>query len=229
MLNESSLALHPSEPGVLYFGTQGGVFRSIDRGDTWQALLTVSVSDISICSTVPGVMYVAGRTLQRSQDAGETWEVRGEELPSDESHFQNQIAVHPENPNVVYLGTAHVELDSNEPGVYKSVDGGMNLKPIGLEGHAITTLAIDSRNPAIVYAGGGTKLHPDGTFLSRDGGETWTIIHDSGSSMTLELDPANQNVVYEGTNWGLYRYVAGSGFNATSVRKTGWGQIKTTQ
>ena len=72
MLNESSLALHPSEPGVLYFGTQGGVFRSIDRGDTWQALLTVSVSDISICSTVPGVMYVAGRTLQRSQDAGET-------------------------------------------------------------------------------------------------------------------------------------------------------------
>lgn len=149
MLNESSLALHPREAGVLYFATQDGVFRSVDRGDTWQSVLPASVSDISICPTVPRVMYAAGRTLLRSQDGGETWEARGGELSSSDGfHWINRVAVHPHDPNVIFLG-AEIEPESNDPGIYKSVDGGSSLDPIGLEGHAIATLAVDFHNPDI--------------------------------------------------------------------------------
>src|SRR5687768_1809317 len=75
-----SLAFDPSEPGTVYAGTYGGVFRSEDHGATWTAanfgLAGALISQLEVDPTSPGTLWVAtNRGLQRSQDRGHSWQV----------------------------------------------------------------------------------------------------------------------------------------------------------
>jgi photosystem II stability/assembly factor-like uncharacterized protein len=74
------------------------------------------------------------------------------------------IAIDPQNPDVLYVGTQHA-------GVYKSIDGGQSWQPAskGLKAASITSLVIDQVNSSILYAG----VTYMGIFKSSDGGETW--------------------------------------------------------
>ncbi len=60
------------------------------------------------------------------------------------------VAIHPTNPNTVYVGTA-------QGGVYRSVDGGAHWTPIfdGAQSLAIGALALAPSNPTILYVGTG--------------------------------------------------------------------------
>src|SRR5262249_30092930 len=60
------------------------------------------------------------------------------------------IAVHPTNPNTVYVGTA-------QGGVYRSLDGGANWTPLldGALSLAISAIAIAPSAPATVFVGTG--------------------------------------------------------------------------
>ena len=100
---------------------------------------------------------------------------------------------------------AHTEIHPET--LFQSRDGGLSWKPIGFTGHQINTLEIDPNHSQIVYVGCGSKIHPNGTYVSRDAGQTFLKIHDIGSSLSLAFDPTNDNVVYEGTNKGLYKHI----------------------
>jgi photosystem II stability/assembly factor-like uncharacterized protein len=63
--------------------------------------------------------------------------------------------------------------------------------PFGPGGGTPTGLAVDPRNPSIVYAATGTL------YRSTDSGETWTALFGSGLT-TVALDPANPSAVYAG-------------------------------
>ncbi len=60
------------------------------------------------------------------------------------------VAIHPTNPNIVYVGTA-------QGGVYRTVDGGAHWTPIfdGAQSLAIGALALAPSNPTILYIGTG--------------------------------------------------------------------------
>jgi len=60
------------------------------------------------------------------------------------------VAIHPTNPNTVYVGTA-------QGGVYRTVDGGAHWTPIfdGAQSLAIGSLALAPSNPTILYVGTG--------------------------------------------------------------------------
>ena len=60
------------------------------------------------------------------------------------------VAIHPTNPNIVYVGTA-------QGGVYRSVDGGTNWTPIfdAAQSLAIGALALAPSSPGILYVGTG--------------------------------------------------------------------------
>ncbi len=89
----------------------------------------------------------------------------------------NAIAVHPTDPDIVYIGTAYA-------GIAKSTDGGVNWTYLtdGLPSQSITTIAIDTVAPNIVYAGTGdaynytprgNHLLGVGVYRSTDSGATW--------------------------------------------------------
>jgi photosystem II stability/assembly factor-like uncharacterized protein len=154
---------------------------------------------------VPGLVF-AGTTegFWRSAKAGEnnSWMVT-----TSRQLEINSIAVHPRNPDLVYIGT-------NNYGVMVSTDGGKNFVPSnsGFSGRFVNSILPDRENGARVYAttintttGGGFF------FVSTDGGATW---QPSMRNMPPRLignsifqDERDANTIYLGTNLGVYRSV----------------------
>ena len=100
----------PSQPNVFYMAqVNGGVFKSIDYGRTWQPIFddqpTASVGAIAVAPSNPNVVYVGsgeglhrpdlsvGDGVYKSTDAGKTWTHLGlrdgQQIP--------QLAVDPKN------------------------------------------------------------------------------------------------------------------------------------
>src|SRR6185295_15048230 len=65
------------------------------------------------------------------------------------------IAIHPTNPDIVYVGTGEPnnrQSSSFGDGLYKTTDGGKSFTRIGLEAtQTIARIVIDPKNPEIVY------------------------------------------------------------------------------
>ena len=75
----STLALHPTDPKILYIGGPDGIRKTIDGGKTWQAqnqgLTTLNIRTISISASDPQLLYLGtnGSGLYRSTDGGQNW------------------------------------------------------------------------------------------------------------------------------------------------------------
>jgi photosystem II stability/assembly factor-like uncharacterized protein len=99
------LALDPAAPDVLYAGTEDGLFRSPDAGQTWKRLPGISdqVQALVVAPTTPTTVWVAGLYgVQRSTDGGQTWTLVGSGL---EGTLVYELAVDPQDPGLLYAGT----------------------------------------------------------------------------------------------------------------------------
>lgn len=135
--------------------------------------------------------------LWRSSDGGRKWVPLTDTLPV---LGVSDIAFNPQNPNEIYIATGdHIVGQTNRDvpsiGVWKSVDGGNNWKPTGLEFFvsrriSITRIIIHPEKPNIVIAG-----TSDGVYRSTDSGENWRVALD-GVIHDLEFHPIDKEVVY---------------------------------
>ncbi|MCX6224043.1 MAG: T9SS type A sorting domain-containing protein, partial [Bacteroidia bacterium] len=112
------------------------------------------------------------------------------------------IAVHPTDPQTLYIGAA-------SGGIWKTTDGGANWEDIGygLESLTFGAIAIDPKNPEIIYAGSGESMlfgnggnfPGKGLFKSTDGGQSWILITVGPGNQThfsdLEVSPYNSNII----------------------------------
>jgi photosystem II stability/assembly factor-like uncharacterized protein len=177
----------------------GGVFKSIDYGRTWQPIFddqpTASIGAIAVAPSNPNVVYVGsgeglhrpdlsiGDGVYKSTDAGKTWMHLGlrdgQQIP--------QLAVDPKNADRLFVAVAgHPYGPNEERGIYRSIDGGKTFEK-GLyhdENVGASDVQIDPNNPAIVYAAlwesregpwenGVFNGNGGGIFKSVDGGKTW--------------------------------------------------------
>lgn len=93
------------------------------------------------------------------------------------------IAVHPTDPNTVYIGAV-------AGGVWKSTNGGNSWTSISdfMENIAVCALVIDPLNPDIIYAGTGEgffnfdAIRGAGIFKSTDAGNSWTRLASTNNS-----------------------------------------------
>ena len=103
------------------------------------------------------------------------------------------IAVDPSNPKIVYAGTGYDNIDDSDVqpggGILKSFNGGQTWIPMQasehfLRGYAVTGLAVDPTNDAIVVAAAN-----NGVFLSLDRGRLWREVLrlQSQPSQTAEV------------------------------------------
>ncbi|HYP53359.1 MAG TPA: hypothetical protein VEQ42_07455, partial [Pyrinomonadaceae bacterium] len=89
-------------------------------------------------------------------------------------------------------------------GVYKSTDGGLTWRHVGLRDSAhISKVLVHPRNPDVVYVGAqGHAYGPNeerGVFMTTDGGRTWQKTLYMGPEhgvADMDIDPSNPNVVY---------------------------------
>ena len=134
------------------------------------------------------------------------------------------IAVERGNAQVVWVGTGESKLRNSVSfgdGVYKSEDGGVTWRHIGLENtRTISGIVIDPANPRhVAVAAVGHAFGPNeerGVFVSQDGGATWRktlYVDDKHGAVGLEMDLHNPAIMYAGM-WKFDRkpwtYTSGS-------------------
>lgn len=137
----------------------------------------------------------AMQALQKSNAAAE-WKPIG---PRNIGGRITALAVHPLDPNIIYLGAA-------AGGVFLSIDGGAHWSPIFDEQPSLSigALAIDPSNPDVIYVGtgeangSGDSYAGDGMYKSTDGGLTWQNIGlaESDHIGRIAVHPKKSNIVY---------------------------------
>jgi photosystem II stability/assembly factor-like uncharacterized protein len=112
------------------------------------------------------------------------------------------VAVHPANPDIVYIGAA-------SGGLWKTTNGGTSWSDVSQDfaTSAFGAIAIDPSNPNVVYAGTGEAVDGfnmnfydgRGLFKSTNAGATWTQVTNGFGLTThfgaIAVCPTNPNIV----------------------------------
>jgi len=194
------LALSPVDPDVIYATIEaadhkGGIFRSTDRGATWQKRNGFDVGamyygQIFADPRNQDRIYVMNVRMQVSDDGGKTLHPLGERSKHSDNHV---IWIDPANPSYYLVGC--------DGGVYESYDRGVtwasksNL-PLG----QFYDVAVDHAAPFYdVYGGTQDNASLGGPSRTRNvAGITnadWFITQD-GDGFRSQVDPDDPNTVY---------------------------------
>ena len=185
-----SLTFSPGAPGVLYVGTTEGVFSSVDLGDTWTLRSTGLPDGIFIERLVstsdPAVIYAMGvdssgsGRLFRTTNLARSWEATA--VPAG---FINGFAVHPSDPQTVYVG--------HDQSLSRTTDGGATWTRLtaGVDADRYSDVAFDPRDTRVVYASANQRV-----LRSTDGGTTWERLvvtqNFYTSSTAVAIDPLSR-------------------------------------
>ncbi len=187
-----SVAFDPQHPAIAFAGLfDAGIARSVDGGLTWhssnEGLTDPNVVGLVVHPLLSSVVYGSNESneLVRSLDGGLHWS----ELPVPGALF-GAFAPAPTDPSLVYAGSA--------AGIFVSRDSGTSWRRVGSVGlppsFSVTALAVDARNPRLLYAG--IRSSSDfGFFASADGGKTWQR-RLRGVPDKLYCDPQRSGFVY---------------------------------
>ena len=222
----SSVSASPAyeTDSTLFAGTNFGVFRSTDRGLSWQrmtgadspaypyAFPSVRVSpayatDGTVFATVADLARPRA-TLYKSTDRGVTWTM----LPGVTE--SGVLAVSPA------YGVDHTLFMASDATLRKSTDGGLTWRNFAMTTPAVGfhTLELEA-SPA--YATDRTLFATGygGTLRSTTGGETWTSVGRYSPAYGLAISP---NYAADGTAWHTFRAIepAGDGSPESAVVQT---------
>ena len=185
----SDLRMDPTNPRVLYAamwnhgrtpwfihsgGTDGGIFKSTDGGDSWNKLTgglpaMVGKVAVDISASQPQRLYALLEAepgeggLWRSDDGGTSWQhMNGHRVLHSRAWYYIHLAADPVDPDTVYV--------LNVP-LMKSIDGGRTFERIETphgDHHDHWINPADNRNMINGNDGGAT--------ITFDGGETWSTL-----------------------------------------------------
>ncbi|MBK8302435.1 MAG: hypothetical protein IPK98_03075 [Chloracidobacterium sp.] len=214
----SAIAVHPTNPNIVYVGTaQGGLYRTLNGGTTWTPLMdnaaTLAIGAVAISPSDPTIVYVGtgestqcgsgcfiGVGLYRINTADTTPVLTGP-LNKDAANNDvfsgraiSEVLVHPTDPNTVFVATT-----SGVAGI----------------GSSTTGLSLPTRG--IYRTTNATAPNP--TFALIPMGITERNVTD------LVMDPSDPNKIWA----GVITAVAGDGgvfatTNALAASPT-WGQV----
>lgn len=176
------LEIHPQNPNILYTVSEM-VLQSRNRGGSWQAISPVlhyePLSKLTVAPSEPDVIYVSGgNRIFKTIDGGDNWtELDNSLIPTEIT----DIAVHPHNPAVAWVGIGgygrwsskfvwdHLEYEIHKPKVLRTHNGGVTWEDISGKLPDIPTncLAVDPFSLGVYV---GTDL---GVFYSADGSGQW--------------------------------------------------------
>ncbi|NJB72851.1 photosystem II stability/assembly factor-like uncharacterized protein [Saonia flava] len=122
LMNE--IVIDPSNSDILWVGTNGGLLKSIDGGDTWETKRNGNIKDFKLKPDNSSVIYaVSNSNFYRSVNGGDDFTEITDNLPSSSGRLV--LGVSAANPEVVYILSADVSSnDFAYQGLYKSIDGG---------------------------------------------------------------------------------------------------------
>jgi hypothetical protein len=194
--------LSPHDPNIVWIGANR-LFKSYDQGNHWIASADLT-KHVDRCGVT--VMGLTGTTQQLSKNDGVT-------------SFSTITAISesPVTPGVVWAGT-------DDGNLQVSADGGLTFTEVGKNISGLPSGALSGSNPywisrvdASHFESGGAYVAIDGhrsddlkpyVFVTHDYGRTWSNasgnLPASGNVQVVREDPKNKNLLYAGTEFGLF-------------------------
>jgi photosystem II stability/assembly factor-like uncharacterized protein len=202
----AAIAGSDKDPSLAYLGAAGGgVWRSTNATTSWKPVFDKegvgSIGAIAISPNDPKDVWVGtgesnprndvsyGNGVWRSTDGGKTWK----HLGLESTYAIAKIALDPRDPNIAVVAALGDPFrDSDDRGVYRTVDGGKTWTHVLALGPSTGASDLDrsAKEPNVLYAGmwqfrrsswhldsGGER---DGLYRSPDGGVTWSRVTGNG-------------------------------------------------
>lgn len=201
-----AVTIDKANPDHIVASACSGIYESTNAGEKWAKIQGIPsqsrrTRDILQHPTRPGTIYAATTEgFWMTTDGGKTWA-----MTSQRNLEINSIAVHPDNPDRVFIGT-------NNYGVMVSDDGGKNFRSTNANftSRFAYTITADIENSNRLYATTNNTATGGGfVFISSDGGTTWQTAKNLDvarvSPLALLQDRVNPNTIYLGTNLGMFR------------------------
>src|SRR6266481_591993 len=158
-----AIAVNEADPTTYWVATaSGGLLKTVNNGVTFQHQFdreaTVSIGDVCVAPSDPNIVWVGtgennprnsvsyGDGVYKSTDGGKSWKNMG----LKKSFQIGRIAIHPKNPDIVYVGALGRLYGPNpERGLFKTTDGGKTWEKILFldENTGIIDLAMHPSNP----------------------------------------------------------------------------------
>jgi len=182
-----TLDMDPTRPAILYAGTSGGVYKSINEGAHWEKVnnglvppemvktsRAMNVTSIRVDAFEPDTAYAATLAgLYKTTDGAKSWMRIGESL-SDQMIIA--MILDRTKKGVIYI--------TGRDGVHRSEDGGLTWKTLN-KGFATTnvrSIVQGVTDPNLFYAG----TNGSGLYRSRDRGETWEPMPSLSNNVNLQ-------------------------------------------
>ena len=166
------------------------------------------MSDVEGVAGDPSIVYIGSASggVWKTLNGGTTWTPIFDKQPVQSI---GDLAVDPTNAGVVYVGSGESNVRNSVSfgnGVYKTTDGGLTWRHIGLgDTRHIARLVINPLDPRKVYVAAiGHAFGPNeerGVFMSDDAGDSWKKVlytDNRHGASDLEIDPQNPNILYAG-------------------------------
>ncbi|HMA25847.1 MAG TPA: hypothetical protein VKP00_17665, partial [Gemmatimonadaceae bacterium] len=234
------IEVDPKDPSTIYVAAaSGGIWKTTNHGTFWAPIFEGqpdnTFGDLAIFAGDTRIIWAGtgeqnnrqstswGGGVYRSTDAGASWQ----HLGLDETRHIGRVVLHPTDASVAYVAAiGNLWKPSVDRGVYKTGDGGKTWTKIlyvdTLTG--ATDLAIDPRNPNVLYAAMYQRLRStfgyngggpgSAIYKTIDGGANWKKLEtgipagDKGR-IALAIAPSNPDVlialVEHATESGTYR------------------------
>jgi len=225
--------------------------RTIDRASSWKAEaewnivgpsnIPGRIVDFAVHPSNATLVYAASAAggVFKMNGFGSGWEPIFDDV---ENQSTGAIAIHPDDPSVLYVGTGEANAAGNMfegTGVYRSVDAGSTWTHMGLpNSHHIGRIVIDELRPETLFVAAGGKhfgmTNPDrGVYRSTNGGSDWEqvlFVSDSTSCIDLAMHSSSGTIfaaMWEKVRYLEHRYFAGptSGLYRSTDNGDTWHQM----
>ncbi len=181
-----ALAVHPTNPDIVYAGAaSGGVWKSIDGGQTWDALWdkqqSLAIGALGIARGAPDTVYAGtgewtpgfgpsygGAGVFVTTDGGISWSQRS----AVKSRYIGKLVVDPYNPKRLWI--------CGDKGLERSTNGGVTWTT--LKTCTITDIALDPSDANTMFI----AVKDDGFYRSTDSGSTFCILAGAPSGGGLK-------------------------------------------
>ncbi|NPV88375.1 hypothetical protein HPY42_02440 [Coprothermobacteraceae bacterium] len=200
----TSVSADPTNPNIVYAGTNVGVYKSEDGGRTWRSVFSHPGNNkVKVIHGTPSIVVVAVETdVLKSEDGGLTW---GKYLDSQGGLIQD-LYIDPNLPETMYIDTIR-RIDKVVAGKTESIliNPLCGTATIGVCEAFWWDLDIARGNSNLLYVSTSSGL-----LKSEDGGRTWSATGLKKHAQSFALDPVNPVVGYavvreDSDDWVVYK------------------------
>jgi photosystem II stability/assembly factor-like uncharacterized protein len=233
-----AIAVDPTKEDIVYEGSEGGLVKSSDGGQSWNYvsddLPSQSIRCIAVDPQSPNIVYAGTGTqpyfgvgVFRSDDAGQSWRVLGSSVFN--ASTVGKIVIDPATAGSSESTTVYASVTSGPAqSVWKSEDSGSHWTMIrgptyGAQGSYDIVIASDPRPTIYITA-------PDGVYKKDISSEGWEMMLDDQYSggpahLAVAMNEHEESVLYlayqepdyvtvistsdQGANWNRHGRTAG--------------------